>query len=120
MHVDDLGDGVVFALENWDPSSNKVFLNNKENSLNYLNIGTGKDISIKDLSIKIAKLCQYNGEIIWDKSKPDGTRQKLLNVSKINSLGWEAKINIDDGIRRTIKDFKKYFLKQKITYNPLD
>ena len=77
------------------------------NTLNYLNIGTGKDISIKDLSKKIAKFCQFEGEILWDKSKPDGTKRKLLDVTKINALGWKSKITIDEGIKRTISEFRK-------------
>ena len=110
MHVDDLGHASVFALENWDPDSADSPIDKDGISLKYLNVGTGKDISIKDLTKKISKACGYKGEIIWDKSKPDGTKRKLLNVEKINALGWKSLINIDDGIENTIKDFKKSFL----------
>ena len=106
LHVDDLGDAVVFLLENWDPSSTNApkDLNNKP--LTILNVGTGKDISIKELAYKISKLFQYKGKIIWDKSKPDGTPKKLLNIQKIQSLGWEPKISLEQGINAAIKSFK--------------
>ena len=102
----------VFALENWSPGKINLFesLHNKE-PLNYLNVGTGKDISIKELAEKIAKKFNYSGKIIWDKSKPDGTPRKLLDVSRINSLGWEAKIDLDKGLENTIQNFKENYPK---------
>ena len=105
MHVDDLGEAVVFALENWFPEAGNAPLDENGNPLLYLNIGTGLDISIKDLSTKIATAIGYKGEIIWDTSKPDGTPKKQLNISKINALGWSSKIELDEGIRSTISNF---------------
>ena len=105
MHVDDLGRAVLFALEKWDPKSENAPVDKNKKSLNYLNVGTGKDISIYNLANKIAKIINYEGKIIWDKNKPDGTPRKLLNVEKINNLGWYHKIDIEEGIRKTIKDF---------------
>ena len=67
-----------------------------------INIGTGKDISIEELSLKIAKLTDFKGEILWDASKPDGTPKKLLDVSRLKKIGWEPKISLEDGIRETI------------------
>ena len=72
--------------------------------LNHLNVGTGKDISIKKLAEKIATITKFDGEIKWDQSKPDGTPKKRLDISKINNLGWEAKIDLDHGIRSTISE----------------
>ena len=72
-------------------------------------MGTGKDLTIKDLALLIAKITAYNGEIEWDKSKPDGTPKKLLNISKIKSLGWEPKISLENGLTETYKDFCKEF-----------
>ena len=80
----------------------------KKNELNFINVGTGIDITIKELSEKIAKILQYEGKIIWDQSKPDGTFKKQLDVSRINKLGWHSKINLDEGIRKTIKEFTLY------------
>ena len=67
---------------------------------------TGKDLSIKQLSQKIAKHVNYKGKIIWDINKPDGTPKKLLNIDKIKSLGWCPKIQLDDGIIKTIELIK--------------
>lgn len=101
LFVDDMAAAVVFALEN--------------NLPDYLyNIGTGKDISIKELALLIQKIVGHTGEIIWDKSKPDGTPRKLLDVSKMNALGWKPEVNLQDGIKLTydwflenLNDFKE-------------
>ena len=107
LHVDDLADAVVFCLENWqlnrEDSPKDIF----GNPLNHLNVGTGKDISIKQLAEKISELVGFKGEIIWDKSKPDGTPKKQLNVSQITKLGWLPKISLDKGIEETISIYKK-------------
>ena len=102
MHVDDLADGIIFCLKNWHPSDKNAPIDSLGNPLNHLNIGTGKDISIKELSLKIAKLTDFKGEILWDASKPDGTPKKLLDVSRLTKIGWEPKISLEDGIRETI------------------
>ena len=78
-----------------------VFLMNEYNGSTLLNVGTGKDLSILELAEKIKKITNFKGEVIWDKSKPDGTPRKLLDVSKVNSLGWEAKTSLDQGIKKT-------------------
>ncbi len=106
MHVDDLSEAIIFCLEKWDPLSLNAPKDKLSKPLFHLNVGTGKDISIKELSIKIAKYASFKGEIIWDKSKPDGTPKKQLNTNKIKKLGWEPKINLDDGLEKTIKDYK--------------
>ena len=105
MHVDDLGKSVVFALENWDPCDGDAPLDINGEPLTYLNVGTGLDITIKDLAQKISQIVGFKGEILWDKSKPDGTPKKQLNVDKFKSLGWEATIKLNDGIKRTVKEF---------------
>ena len=106
LHVDDLANAVVFALENWDPDSPGSPIDKKGEPLLILNVGTGKDLSIKQLSQKIAKHVNYKGKIIWDINKPDGTPKKLLNIDKIKSLGWCPKIKLDDGIIKTIELIK--------------
>lgn len=110
MHVDDLADGVIFCLKNWYPSREDAPKDSYGNPLNHLNIGTGKDISIKDLALKIANLTNFKGEVLWDTSKPDGTPKKLLDVNRINKLGWETKINLDHGIKKTIDALNKKLL----------
>ena len=88
LQVDDLAKAVVFAVENILPE--------------YLyNIGTGTDVTIKQLAETIQKVVGHKGTIVWDSSKPDGTPRKLLDVSKINQLGWKAEIDLQKGIEAT-------------------
>ena len=103
MYVDDLADAVIFCLENWNPSDKKAPKDSFGKSLNHLNVGTGKDIKIIDLAKIIADLIKYDGEILWDTSKPDGTPKKQLDVSRINNLGWYSKIDLESGLRDTVK-----------------
>ena len=107
LHVDDLSDSCLFLLENWDPLSSNAPKDKNGNNLYYLNVGTGKEISIKELAYKIANLVDFKGEIIWDNTKPDGTFRKRLDISKINSLGWRPKIELEEGLQKTIKHFCK-------------
>ncbi|MCQ9198937.1 MAG: GDP-L-fucose synthase [Prochlorococcus marinus XMU1429] len=105
LHVDDLGEAVVFALENWDPSSKNAPLDNSGVPLDFLNVGSGKDISIKDLSKKIAQFSGFDGEVVWDSTKPDGTPKKQLDCKRINNLGWNAQINLDEGLKETVLNY---------------
>ena len=107
MHVDDLGEAVVFVLENWDPESKNSPKDNKGNPLTYLNVGTGKEISIRNLSEKIAKAAGFKGDITWDQTKPDGTPRKLLDTTRINKMGWFSKKSLKEGIDETIKCYYK-------------
>ena len=88
LYVDDLAEASVFLMKNYNDSS-------------LVNVGTGKDLSILDLATKIKDIIGFSGEIKWDTSKPDGTPKKLLDVSKINNLGWRAKTSLSEGIKRT-------------------
>ena len=97
LYVDDLADACLFVLENWRPHTN---------DLKYLNVGTGNDLKIKKIAEIISKKCGYDGEIIWDNSKPDGTPKKLLDISKIKSLGWEPKTSFEDGLNLTISNYR--------------
>jgi len=90
LHVDDLANAVVFCLENLL----------KEN---LYNVGSGNEISIKELASLIKNITGFKGEIIWDKTKPDGTPRKLLDSSKINKLGWNARINLHEGVETVYK-----------------
>ena len=105
MHVDDLAEAVLFCLEKWNPNLKpKTYLENGE-ILNFLNVGTGKEVSIKNLAEMIALEVGYKGKIIWDHSKPDGTPRKLLNIERIKNLGWAPKISLKKGLKKTINDF---------------
>ena len=107
LHVDDLANACLFTLKNWDPDKSSAPKDEKGNPLLHLNVGTGKDITIKKLAENIADFSGYKGEIIWDKDKPDGTPKKLLSVEKINKLGWFSKISLGQGIQNTIKIFQE-------------
>lgn len=91
LYVDDLADAAIYLMENKD------FVDIGE----IVNIGTGNDITIKELAHLVKDAVGFDGEIEWDSSKPDGTPRKLLDVSRINSLGWKHKILLKDGINRT-------------------
>lgn len=97
LHVDDLAEAVCFALEN-----------PLEHSL--INVGTGRDIPIKDLALMVQKITGHKGEIHWDRSKPDGTPRKLMDVSRMTRAGWEAKIPLGEGIERTYQWFRDHAL----------
>ena len=98
IHVMDLAFAHVLVLE---------YLIGNDNQIMYLNVGTGKDISIKELALKIASKVGFSGEIIWDMSKPDGTPKKQLDISRIKSIGWAPTIELDKGIENTILTYKK-------------
>ena len=78
---------MYFCLEKWNPNESHSPRDANNYPLTFLNVGTGKDISIKELAILIAEITEYDGEIIWDRTKPDGTPKKLLDISRISNLG---------------------------------
>lgn len=92
LYVDDLADACVFLLNNY--SGNET-----------VNIGTGKELTIKELAYKIKDIIGYKGEIVFDNSKPDGTPRKLLDVSKLENLGWKYSTELEDGIKLAYQDF---------------
>jgi len=104
MHVSDLADALIFLMNNNEYDKNNPIFN----------IGTGKDITIKELAEKISNLTGFKGEILWDDTKPNGTYKKQLDTSKINELGWFPKIELDDGIETTIELYKELMLYNKI------
>tara|TARA_B110000971_G_scaffold199216_1_gene216359 strand:+ start:986 stop:1939 length:954 start_codon:yes stop_codon:yes gene_type:complete len=94
LFVDDMAEAVVFALENNLPE--------------YLyNIGTGKDITIKELADTIQKVVGHKGQIVWDSSKPDGTPRKLMDVSKIKEMGWQYATELEEGIKKTYQWYEE-------------
>ena len=107
LHVEDLAEASIFALERWDPNNRDSPRDQFGEPLTWLNVGTGVDIEIKNLAEMIADVTSYNGKIFWDTEKPDGTFQKLLDVTRINSLGWTAKISLDEGLKKTYASFQK-------------
>ncbi|MBU1873239.1 NAD-dependent epimerase/dehydratase family protein [bacterium] len=93
LYSDDLADAVVFLMNNYNAIDIGEFIN----------IGTGKDQTIQELAKIIRDIVGFKGKIEWDSSKPDGTPQKLLDISRISELGWQAKIRLEKGIKRTYK-----------------
>ena len=96
LYVDDLADACVFLMENVDFNDLKLKTGPVLNT--HINIGTGKDLTIKELAESVKNIVGFKGSIAWDSSKPDGTYRKLLDVSKINKLGWKEKIRLDNGV----------------------
>ena len=94
MFADDLADACVFLMENY-------------NDLQFVNIGVGEDVSIRDLAELIKGVVGYEGQLEFDSTKPDGTPRKLMDVSKLNALGWKAKTKLRDGIKLAYEDFLK-------------
>lgn len=94
LHADDMADACVFLMQHYDGQG-------------HVNIGTGTDLSIKDLALLIKKIVGYEGEIVHDLSKPDGTPRKLMDVSLLHSLGWKHKLDLEEGIRLVYQDFIK-------------
>lgn len=90
--MDDLADLCVFLMNNY--SGNET-----------VNAGTGKELTIKELAELVAKIIGYEGQILWDKEKPNGTPRKLLDVSKVREMGWRYRTELEEGIRLTYKDF---------------
>jgi len=93
LHVDDMADASVYLLFNYDAPNTLP---------SHVNAGCGEDITIKDLAEIVRKAVDYNGNIIWDKTKPDGTPRKLLDVSKLKSLGWQPSISLEEGIKQVV------------------
>jgi GDP-L-fucose synthase len=96
LHSTDLASAVLLAVEKYDSEL-------------HLNIGTGEDLSIKELSTKISQISGFKGGTKWDPSKPDGTPRKVLDVSRLRSLGWKPKVSLDEGIRETIQYFESNY-----------
>lgn len=100
LHVDDLADAVVFLMENYS-------------GLEHVNVGSGKEVSIKELAEMVKEVVGFEGELVWDRSKPDGTPRKLMDSSKLAGMGWEPKISLRDGLEETYKWYVENMVKQQ-------
>jgi GDP-L-fucose synthase len=96
LHADDLAAACTFLIDSYDDGV-------------AINIGTGNDVSIKDLAELIRKIVGFDGRIEWDTAKPDGTPRKLLDVSRINALGWRPTISLEDGINSTYSWYQENY-----------
>jgi len=102
LHVDDLGDACVFVLENWSALASDSVKDDQGKPLTFLNVGTGVDLTIKELAEQIAAVVGFEGTIEWDTTKPDGTPKKQLEVSRMKVLGWSAQTSLADGLASTV------------------
>ena len=91
LHVDDCAAGIIFLLKNYSGEQ-------------HINLGTGQDITVRDLAETICTVAGFNGQLVFDTSKPDGTPRKLMNTKKINDMGWHATISLKDGLKSAIQD----------------
>jgi GDP-L-fucose synthase len=107
LHVDDLGKACVFALENWSVLDQEAPRDDQGKPLAFLNVGTGVDLTIKELAEQIAAVVGFKGTIEWDTSKPDGTPKKQLEVSRMKALGWSAQIPLAKGLPAAYSDLLK-------------
>jgi GDP-L-fucose synthase len=94
MHVDDIASACLYFLEN-------------HQSPNFINVGWGSDVSIKELAQLIGSIVGFKGEIVWDTSKPDGMPRKCMDVTQMENLGFRPKITLEEGIKKTIKEYKQ-------------
>ncbi|OPZ34206.1 MAG: GDP-L-fucose synthase [Synergistetes bacterium ADurb.BinA166] len=88
LYVDDLADACVFLMENYEGAE-------------FVNVGTGTDVTIRELAELVRRTTGFRGEVVWDGTKPDGTPQKLLDVSRMKALGWSASVGLEEGLKRT-------------------
>jgi GDP-L-fucose synthase len=95
LHVDDLADACVFLMDNYDAAS-------------HINVGTGEDLSIRELAELVGSIVHPDAKLVFDTTKPDGTPRKLLDVSRLNGLGWKYQVELEDGVRSTYDWFLKY------------
>lgn len=96
LFVDDMAAGCLFLLENFNPSQEQ-----NESGNIFTNLGTGQDCTIKEIAEMIKKIVGFTGNLVWDKSKPNGTPQKLLDLTAIHNLGWKHQTNLDEGLKKT-------------------
>lgn len=96
LHVDDLADASVYLMRYYDEEQ-------------HINVGVGDDISIRELAELIQDITGYQGKIVWDKTKPDGTPRKVMDVSRMNALGWQAHISLNEGVRDTWKWYREQY-----------
>ena len=106
MYVDDMAEACIFILE----LDKKIYDNNTRPMQSHINIGTGKDITIREMATTMKKVVGFKGEIVFDDTKPDGAPRKLIDVSRISKMGWSYNTELEDGLEKTYK----WFLHNKV------
>ena len=95
LHVDDLAAACLFLMEHYEEKE-------------FVNVGTGEDLPIRELADLIARIVGYEGDIVWDTDKPDGTPRKLMNCDRIHALGWQHRIGLEEGLRAVYDAYRQY------------
>lgn len=101
LYVDDMAEASILVMN----LESSIYVENTELMLSHVNVGTGVDISIGELTETVARVVGYSGKIIWDPTKPDGAPRKLMDISRLRNLGWRPKVELDQGIRYAYRDF---------------
>jgi GDP-L-fucose synthase len=94
LYVDDMADACVYMMRNFNPTKAQ-----NESGDMFLNIGTGSDVTIMELAETVKRIVDYQGDIVWDASKPNGTPRKLLDVGRLREIGWKYKVELEEGVR---------------------
>ena len=100
LHVDDLADAVVFLARSYSQDE-------------HINVGSGMEVTIRDLAEMVCRVVGFEGRLVWDASKPDGTPRKLMDSSRLAALGWTAKIRLEEGLRRTYANFRAHEVRER-------
>ena len=114
LYVDDLAEACIFAIENLSLNSKNFPTDKNGNPLFWINVGSNKEISIKDLAVLISKLVGFEGAILWNKKMPNGTPRKKLDTSRLDKLGWKSKTNFEEGIKLTLKAYNEDLQKNRL------
>ena len=104
----------MFALEHWDPRASDAPRDEAGQPLPFLNVGTGVDLTIRELAEAVADATGYRGRLEWDTTKPDGTPKKQLDVSRLAQLGWRARIPLAEGLRSTVALFREQLAAEQV------
>ena len=107
LHVDDLAEACFFIMN----LSKNDYMKSTDPSMSHINVGTGQEISINNLIDELISVTKFKGNIIYDETRPDGTMTKVLDVSKINALGWRHKIDLENGLKDTYEWYEKNYPK---------
>ncbi len=108
LYVDDMADGCVFMMENYNPSKEE-----NEKGPIFMNLGTGVDVTIKELTEMVKTVTGFEGEVVWDTTKPDGTPRKLLDMLRLHNLGWHHKVDLEEGVKLSYQWFLDHYNEAK-------
>ena len=104
LYVDDMADGCVFMMESYNPTKEE-----NEKGPIFMNLGTGVDVTIKELTEMVKQVTGFTGEVVWDTTKPDGTPRKLLDMSRLHALGWHHKVDLEEGVKMSYQWFLDHY-----------